>query len=158
MHYYFKEDIELEYIQELVNKLEGQENIKLYFETFGGTVNVMEFLIDFLNSLGNKIEVVLTGFVYSAGTKILTDYTGKLTISPEIDMMLFHKWDRQIYTLRKDSDNKYLTKQSEKRNKDFAKKLKQKRILNKEQLKRFKKGEDIRLYTKDILKLKLNNG
>lgn len=155
MHHYFKEDIELEHVQALVDKLQGHENVKLYFETFGGTITVMDFLIDFLNSLGDKVEVVLTGFVYSAGTKILTDYTGKLTISPEIDMILFHKWDRKIYTLRKDWEDKFLTKQSEKRNEDFAKKLKKKRILNKKQLKRFNKGEDVYLFTEDILKLKL---
>lgn len=54
----------------------------------------MEFFIDFLNFLGDKIEIVLMGFVYFVGIKIFIDYIGKFIIFFEIDMMIFYKWDR----------------------------------------------------------------
>lgn len=146
MYYFFDAPINIEEVNNLVEKLEGKEDIVLYFSTEGGNLDPMRFLIRFLNSLGDSIEIVLTDELCSAGTMLLTDYTGRLTHNG-LDFILFHKWDRLVHNLRKSSivSEDILNKQDEGENKIFAKKLK-KLGLTKKQLKRFNKGKDVILY------------
>lgn len=146
MHYFFTQEIDDQSVNELIGRLEGKENIKLYFGTDGGSIDPMRCLISFFNSLGDNIEIILTDALISAGTMLLTDYKGKLN-QDGLDFILFHKWDREIYTLRKNKfvDEKLLVKQTDYENKIFAKKLK-KLGLTKKQLKRFNKGLDVILY------------
>lgn len=155
MHLYFNDDITIESVNNLVEKLEGKEDIDLWFSTYGGDCDSMDFLIDHLNSLGEKIVITLTDCLVSAGTKLLTDYKGRLKTN-DLDFILFHKFDREHYTLRTQTPISYkqLRKQDLKGNKIFAKKLK-KLGLTKEQLKIFKSGKDLVLYKKDIKKLNL---
>lgn len=146
MYYFFNAPINIEEVNNLVEKLEGKEDIVLYFSTEGGNLDPMRFLIRFLNSLGDNIEIVLTDELCSAGTMLLTDYTGRLTHNG-LDFILFHKWDRLVHNLRKSSivSEEILNKQDEEENKIFAKKLK-KLGLSKKQLKKFNKGKDVIIY------------
>lgn len=146
MYHYFNKGIDDETVNELMDKLQGQENIKLYFGTEGGAIDPMRCLISFFNSLGDNIHIVLTDSLISAGTMLLTDYTGKLT-HDGLDFILFHKWDRLLYPLRKSSiiDELKVSSQDQENNKIFAEKLK-KLGLTKKQLKRFNKGKDVILY------------
>lgn len=150
MHHYFNKAIDEETVNELMDKLQGQEDIKLYFGTEGGSIDPMRCLISFFNSLGDNIEITLTDSLISAGTMILTDYKGKLT-TDGLDFILFHKWDRLSYRLRTDStvSDEKLSQQDEQNNKIFAKKLK-KLGLTKKQIKKYNKGKDVVLYKKQF--------
>lgn len=156
MHYYFEDSINTETVNNLVEKLEGQEEINLWFTTNGGEISAMKFLIDFLNSLEDKITVTLTDRLVSAGALLLTEYKGKLKIR-DLDFMLFHKIDIEGYSLRKEyePDHKILVKQCEEDNKIFAKNL-EKIGLTKKQINKFNKGKDVVLYQKDFKRLKVN--
>jgi len=155
-NYLFKDEITLETVNDLIEKIQDKEKINLWFSTNGGDCEDMAYLISVFNSLGKKITITLTGEVCSAGTDLLIDYTGKLKISKNIDYMLFHKADRYILMLRKSGiSSKKLLKILEEDNKKYLKKLVNKGILNKKQLIQFNNGKDVILYKKDILKLKL---
>jgi hypothetical protein len=157
--YYFKDDINLETVNNLVEKLQGFEGkIELYFSTCGGEITPMKFLIKFLNSLGDRITVTLTDIVMSAGTFLLLDYTGKLKIDYEnLDCVLFHFIDREVYSLRSGGavSDKVLISQVAKMNEVLAEKIKNKGLLTDKQLKQFNKGKDVVLYQDAILKWKL---
>lgn len=151
MHYYFEDTINVTTVNDLIEKLEGKDNITLYFSTEGGDISPMICLIDFFNSLEENIEIVLTDALISAGTMLLTDYKGKLR-QEGLDFILFHKWDRLVYTLRKSSlvDESVLIEQTANDNIKFAKKLKE-LGLNKKQIKQFNNGKNVILY-KDSFK------
>jgi len=154
MHYFFNDSINKESVNNLIERLEGQEDIKLYFGTDGGSIDPMRCLVSFFNSLGDNIEIVLTDELLSAGTLLLTDYTGKLSYDG-LDVILFHKWDRLTYTLRKSHliSEDFLVKQTNKENKKFAKKL-EKLGLSKKQIKRYIDGKDVILFKSDFKTLK----
>ena len=152
--YYFEDDIHKDSVNELVERLWDKDKVKLYFATFGGEVDSMKYLIDVLNDKKN-LTVVLNSYLGSAGTLLLTEYTGKLKILPTVEYFLFHKFDREVYTLRKQKvNNSKLLKFTEEENKIFAEKLKQKEILTDKQIKQFLKGEDVIIYREQILKFK----
>jgi len=155
MHYIFNEGITVGSVNRLMEKLEGEEKIVLWFSTDGGNIDPMRCLIRFFNSLGDNIEIVLTDELCSAGTMILTDYTGKLT-QDGLDFILFHKWDRLVYTLRKSCiiNESKMNEQDGNNNKNFSKKLK-KLGLNKKQLKKYKQGKDVILYKEDFKQINL---
>jgi ATP-dependent protease ClpP protease subunit len=157
MHnYYFDKEIAKETVNELVDRLQSQDDeINLWFSTDGGDCEAMEYLISVLNSFGDKITVTLCGQVHSAGLDLLTDYTGKLKISDRVDYFIFHKENRLLGITDK-NHRKKLKKQSEEHNKIFAEKIKNKGLLTEKQLKRFNKGKDIHVYKKQILKWKIN--
>jgi hypothetical protein len=156
MHYYFDDKIEKDNINNLIEKIDVDEEVHLFFSTDGGHYNVMMYLIDFLNRKDN-ITVHLTEIVQSAGCFLLTDYSGKLVIEDGVDYFMFHAVDMQRYTLRKDGyiDEDILVKQIEVVNKNFAKKLKQKGILTDKQIKQFNKGRDVIVYSEQIKKWEL---
>jgi hypothetical protein len=152
--YYFNDDINIETVNNLVEKLQGYEGkIELYFSTYGGEIPSMRFLIKFLNSLGDRITVTLTDIVMSAGTLLLLDYTGKLKIDYEnVNCILFHFIDREGYSLRSGGtvSEKVLVSQVVEMNKVLAEKIKNKGLLTDKQLKQFNKGRDVVAYQEQI--------
>lgn len=157
--HYFLDSIELAPVQELIDKLETLDgNIDLFFETDGGLTDVMDYLVHYLNKRKKDITIYLIGELASAGTKLLTDYKGKIILHEGLDLIMFHKWDRKIYTLRKSNfiDNSILIKYTEELNVKFAKKLK-KLGLTDEHLKMYSDGKDVVLYKKDFNQLNINN-
>jgi len=149
MYYLFDEEITVESVNNLMEKLEGQEDINLWFSTHGGLTSAMRCLVEFFNSLKDNIKITLTNCLCSAGVDLLLDYKGSLTYK-DLDYILIHKGDRQTYNFRKDDciDEKILLAQDKKENKRYFKKLK-KLGLTEKQLKRFKQGRDVVLYEKD---------
>jgi hypothetical protein len=147
MYIYFEDPIEKEFINTLIEKIDIEDEVHLYFATDGGYYDVMKFFVDFLNTKEN-ITIHLIECVQSAGTMLLTDFKGKLIIEEGFDFFMFHKFDRQIYTLRKNSycDDKLLVSQTDELNKNFAKKLKKKGILTAKQIKQFMQGKDVVVY------------
>jgi hypothetical protein len=156
--YYFDNEITVESVNELVEKLQAvQGEIELWFSTNGGSSSVMAFLLSFLNHRKEGITVVLTNKCYSAGADILIFFEGKIRIV-ELDAVLFHLTDREQYSFRKDDytvNHKILAKQDKKYNIDFAKKIKEKGLLTDKQLKQFNKGKDVVVYAKQIKKWKI---
>jgi len=118
----------------------------------------MDYLIHYLNKRKNEITVYLIGEIISAGTKLLTDFKGKIILHEGLDFIMFHKWDRKIYTLRKSNfiDNSILVKYTDEENKKFSKKLK-KLGLTKKQLKKYNKGKDVVIYKENFNQLNINN-
>jgi hypothetical protein len=156
MHYYFDDKIEKDNINNLIEKIDVDEEVHLFFSTDGGHYNVMMYLIDFLNRKDN-ITVHLTEVIQSAGCFLLTDYNGKLVVEDGVDYFMFHATDMQRYTIRRDGyiNDDILIEQVEKVNKNFAKKLKQKGILTQKQIKQFNKGKDVIVYAEQIKKWEL---
>ena len=92
MHYYFKQEISTESVNNLVERLEQAEGeINLYFSTNGGDSTAMSFLISFFNSIADRLTITLTNDVWSAGTQVLYEYKGKIELDlDELDSVLFH--------------------------------------------------------------------
>ena len=157
--YYFSDDINVENVNTLVEKLQAVEGkIRLYFSTDGGDPSSMNFLLNFLNSRKEYITVVVTDRCYSAGVDIFVLFEGRIEIE-DLDCMLFHVMDRQRYSYRVDgytSDPKILAKQDKEYNINFAKKIKKKGLLTDKQLKQFLNGRDVIVYKKQFEKWKLN--
>jgi len=151
-NYFFSQDITIDNINNLVGKLESSEGkFNLYFATDGGSPEAMTFLIQYMNTREDEIEVTLTDAVMSAGTKMLTDFKGKINISDGLDLVMFHMWDRESYSLRKGfANDKLLTSQDFEENKKFAKKLKNKGLLTDKQIKQFLAGKDVIVYKEQI--------
>lgn len=145
MTYIFEEDITLESINGLLEKLDQID--VLYFSSTGGTVSYMKVLIDALNKR-EDIEVHLFDSICSCATFFLTDYKGKLN-TDRMEVVLFHKIDIQTYQLRKTvfNDKQYLEDLKED-NKEYRAKIK--KFLTKKQLKKFDKGKDVVVYKKQI--------
>lgn len=153
MYYLFNEEITEESVNSLVDKLssaEKDEKIDLWFATNGGSSSCMGFLINYFNSIKEKLTITVTEKLLSAGTSILTDFYGKIIIDlDDLDCILFHAADRESYRFRKDStfhNAKILSKQDKEYNLDFAKKIKKKNLLTDKQLKSFLKGSDVVIY------------
>ena len=144
MHYYFKQEISTESVNNLVERLEQAEGeINLYFSTNGGDSTAMSFLISFFNSIADRLTITLTNDVWSAGTQVLYEYKGKIELDlDELDSVLFHSADRETYNFRKDSticDTKILVKQDKEYNLKVAEKNKTKEIINRQTTKRLLK-------------------
>lgn len=148
-YYFFNEDINVDTVNNLVDRLQNiTGKITLFFATSGGHLDSMRYLISFLNSRKKDITVRLIDRIASAGALLLTDFEGSIVIDEGLDFILFHMWDRESYSLRVDSviSEKTLTKQDMEGNRIFAEKLKKKNILTDNQIKQFLKGKDIVLY------------
>lgn len=131
MHYYFNREITTETVNDLIDKLEHFDGeINLYFSTNGGHSPSMSFLISYFNSIKDRLTIVLTEDVWSAGVYILTDFYGKIKIDlDEMDSMVFHVADRESFNIRKDSNicnQRILAKQDKEYNKKLAEKIKNK--------------------------------
>jgi hypothetical protein len=162
MHYLFNEEITEESVNSLVEKLnsaEKDEKINLWFATNGGESSSMGFLVNYFNSIKDKLTITLTDRILSAGTSILTDFNGKVVLDlDDLDVILFHVADRESYRFRKDStfhDAKILSKQDKEYNLNFAEKIKKKNLLTEKQLKQFLKGRDVVVYKEQFKTWKL---
>lgn len=157
--YYFENEITVESVNELVEKLQAVEGeIELWFSTNGGSSSAMTFLLSFLNHRKEDITIVLTSRCYSAGADILVFFEGKIRIV-ELDAVLFHLTDREQYTFRKDDytvNFKTLAKQDKEYNLNFAKKIKEKGLLTDTQLKQFLQGRDVVVYKRQYEQWNLN--
>jgi hypothetical protein len=162
MYYLFNEEISEETVNNLVERLESadkDEEINLWFGTNGGNSSSMGFLINYFNSIKDRLTITITEKLLSAGTSILTDFEGKIILDlNDLDCILFHGADRESYRFRKDStyhDPKILSKQDKEYNINFAKKVKKKGLLTEKQLKNLLIGKDVVIYKKQFEKWKL---
>jgi len=162
MHYLFNEEISEETVNNLVEKLESaekEEEISLWFGTNGGNSSSMGFLVNYFNSIRDRLTITITERLLSAGTSILVDYKGKIILDlDDLDCILFHGADRESYRFRKDStyhDPKILSKQDKEYNINFAKKVKKKGLLTEKQLKNLLAGRDVVVYLEQFKKWKL---
>lgn len=162
MHYLFNEEISEETVNNLVEKLESadkEEKINLWFGTNGGNSSSMGFLVNYFNSIKDRLTITITERLLSAGTSILVDYKGKILLDlDDLDCILFHGADRESYRFRKDStyhDSKILSKQDKEYNINFAKKVKNKGLLTEKQLRDLLRGKDVVVYKQQFEKWKL---
>lgn len=148
--HYFNNDITVENVNNLVEKLQTMEGkIRLYFSTDGGDPTAMDFLLDFLNSRKEDITIILTDRIYSAGADILVLFEGKIELNEHLDCILFHLLDRQKYAFRTGgytASPKIMAKQDMEYNIKFAEKIKNKGLLTDKQLKQFLQGKDVIIY------------
>jgi hypothetical protein len=154
--YYFDDDININSVNGLVEKLQAVEGkIELWFSTNGGQKDPMVYLISYLNSRREDITITLSNRICSAGTLLLSDFKGDIKIDEGLDFILFHAFDRESYSIRKDWEvlDSILTEQDLEGNKIFAKKLEKRGILTNKQIKQFFKGKSIVLYRKDFKNL-----
>lgn len=154
--YYFTEDITQESVQKLINDLHGCPQLDLYFSTNGGECTAMKILINFLNNHPD-VNVYLVGLIASAGTFLLTDYTGNLFLDEDLEAILFHQGDRPVEgQFRKTTFNtQILYDQMKEQNDKWIDKYKALGLTPKE-IKLILAGEDVVLYRKDFERLKLN--
>lgn len=160
MHYYFNREITTETVNELIDKLEQFDGeINLYFSTNGGHSPSMSFLINYFNSIKDRLTITLVDDVWSAGTQILYDFKGNVILDlDELDSILFHCADRESFNIRKDSticDQKILAKQDVEYNQKIAEKIKKKGLLTDKQLKQFLNGRDVVVYKEQFKNWKL---
>ena len=162
MHYLFNEEITEDSVNNLVEKLESadkEEKINLWFGTNGGNSSSMGFLVNYFNSIKDRLTITITEKLLSSGTSILVDFEGKIILDlDDLDCILFHGADRESYRFRKDStyhDPKILSKQDKEYNINFAKKVKNKGILTEKQLKNLLAGRDVVVYLEQFKKWKL---
>lgn len=160
MYYLFNDEITTETVNDLVSKLDTcQGDIELWFATNGGESFAMNFLVNYLNSISDRLFIVITRRLHSAGVSLLVDYEGSVKLDlDDLDSIVFHVADREIYSFRKDStyvDGKMLAKQDREYNINFAEKIKKKGLLTDKQLKEFLRGKDVVVYKEQFEKWKL---
>ncbi|AGO49497.1 hypothetical protein Phi4:1_gp084 [Cellulophaga phage phi4:1] len=155
-HYkYFSEEITEESVQELIDSLCRNNTEVLYFATNGGDTNSMEVLVSFLSD--NEIKVILTDRIASCGVDLLTEYGGSLSISRNLEYILFHLCDRSFSTTLKETvSSKVLKKDLDDYNKELLKRYKTLGLSSK-QLKKISEGKDVIVYRKDFNKLNLED-
>jgi hypothetical protein len=155
--YFFRDEITSESVQELIDILYNFQEVDLFFSTPGGELCAMTALIHYLNSRHEDIHILMTESIASAGTLLLIDFKGQVTLTEDLDYILFHTGDRLLNTTRKeDVDNKTLISQLRQFNLKFSYKL-SKLGLNEKQIKQFHSGKNVVLYRKDFNKLNLKN-
>jgi len=154
--HYFEDNITKESVQELIDHLYGCPQVDLYFSTHGGEMTAMKILIKFLNNHPD-INVYLTDMIASAGTFLLTDFTGNLFLDEGLEAILFHLGDRAVEgQFRKTTFNtQILYDQLQEENNKYVAKYKE-LGLNTKEIKRIIEGDDVILYRKDFDRLKLN--
>lgn len=154
--YHFDNPIDWESVQELIDILSQHEKIDLFFTTEGGEIAEVRVLIHYLNTRKDDIDIYLTDVIMSAGTFLLTDYQGKITLTESLDCILFHKTDRQVYTRRQQFVSiPILLEQLDNDNELMAKKFLD-LGLTKSEIKEYKEGKDVVLYRKDFNRLNIN--
>lgn len=159
MHHYFNDDITIETVNNLVDKLQAvdkEEKIELYFTTNGGCPNSIEFLVGYFNTIKDRLTITLTYYICSAGTAILEDFDGKIKIA-DLDYVMWHICDRKEYNHRTNQsyNTKIIKQQDKNTNLIFAEKIKNKGYLTDKQLKDFINGRDVYAYQEQIKTWKL---
>ena len=81
----FDDEINKETVSELVDKISSLPfKINLWFSTPGGTISLMFYLIDYLNSIKDRVTVTVFDEICSAGTLLFAYFDGAI----KIDRML----------------------------------------------------------------------
>lgn len=150
----FNDEITHKKIQTLIEYINTYEFVNLYFATNGGRLDIMSILIDFLNYRNKlkSIRVILFDFIGSAGSLILTQYKGTVYTSGLRAIML-HAPDISANIIRKDTFQKGMEQLLEDTNNLYYKDLIKLGVTD-DEIAQIKKGDDIYLFKKDILKLK----
>ena len=154
--HFFDNKINKDNVNELIDRLYDKDEIELFFSTQGGQTPSMKVLLHFLNSRHEKIKVIITDSLASAGTLLLTDFKGKIEFR-DLDFILFHVFDRERYPIRKTwgDFNDIIQKQDYEGNLKLAKKFR-KLGLTKKEIKQFLRGQDVILYKDRFKKLNIN--
>lgn len=153
--YYFRDEINDESVQDLINILVGVPSCDLFFCTPGGEMSAMKALIHFINGHPD-INIYLIDYVASAGTFFLVECNKPVYITDCLDWILFHMGDRDFGgKFRKGKiDQDILYDQLKKSNEEYATKFKKLGLTPKE-IKQYLAGEDVILYQKDFNRLKV---
>lgn len=153
----FDDEINYENTQNLIDKMSNYQFVNLYFSTNGGSLAYMIGLIDYLNRryAQGTLRVNLQEDCCSAGTLLLTSYQGPIFISESFTFFMFHLPDRQTLSHRKLEYEVGALRVLQNYNTKYAAKLKQ-LGLNKSELIKFNKGEDVYIYRDQIARLNAN--
>lgn len=110
----FDDRIDEESIQTLMNEMSQYPFVNLYLSAEGGIVSVARALVDYLNRRSQpdniSVRVFLNHICCSAGTLLLTDYTGQLYVTVDFRFFMFHSFDQLTHNIRKDDERDKLLK------------------------------------------------
>ena len=153
----FKDEIDLESVQDLIDRLSMYEYAHLYFSTNGGYISEMMILINYLNERvrANSIKVTLYDDVISAGTLLLVYYDGPIFISPMFRFFQFHAPDVMLPVTRKEVSGKIILQLLEEANKEFFSELKS-LGLNKKEMTIVEGGGDVYITRNELSRIKKN--
>lgn len=97
-------------IEDITSEFEEKDKLTLYFSSCGGNLNSLIMLVDYLNNLKIEIDIVIHGYIYSAGfftIFLLKKHNIVFTISSE---GMLHKGYMRIFTSEMlDTNKKYST-------------------------------------------------
>lgn len=153
--YHFDNEIDRDTVQEVIDDLYSCPSVDLYFTTNGGSMTSMKRLVHFLNNHPD-LNIYLVNSIASAGTMLLTDYTGNLILDEDLEAILFHQGERPVEgQFRKTTFNtQILYDQMKEQNDKWIDKYKVLGLTPKE-IKLILAGEDVILYRKDFNRLNL---
>jgi hypothetical protein len=151
----FKDEIDIESVQDLIDQISQYEYVNLYFSTNGGYISEMMILINYLNERYklNSIKVTLYDDVISAGTLLLTSYEGPLFISPMFRFFQFHAPDVLLPVTRREVSGKIILQLLEEANKEYFTELKS-LGLNKKELSIVEGGGDVFINKNELSRIK----
>ena len=151
----FKDEIDLESVQDLIDRLSQYQYVHLYFSTNGGYVSEMLILINYLNERvkSDSIKVTLYDDVVSAGTLLLINYDGPLFISPMFRFFQFHPLDLNLPVVRREAREKIINQLLEEANKEFFSELKY-LGLNKKEMTIIEGGGDVFINKNELSRIK----
>ena len=150
--HYFADGIDSNTVNELIDVLHQHEKVDLFFATPGGDISAMKVLIHYMESHPD-LMLYLTVQICSAGTLLITDYSGPIVLHEELDYFMFHVPDIDMFTTRSNGfDKKQLERIIKTNAYHESMKLTLLGFPDKE-VKKFLKGQDIYLYKIDFGRL-----
>lgn len=149
----FEDSINIESVQELIERLSVDVPTDLFFCTEGGVVKDMNALIHHLNKM-EELTVYLTGEVASCGTFLLLTCKHPIKITEDLVAMTFHQIDIMSYNLRQTSVEKGIVKMCKEDNDQIANSFLTAGILTPKQVKEFNRGKDVTILRNELKKLK----
>lgn len=152
----FNEDIYVEPIQELMDKMSQYPIVNLHFATEGGELDTMNTLVGYLNRRFEQgsLRIFLDSHCVSAGTLLLTDYMGPLYIQPTFRYFYFHAPDFMSYKLRKTMNEERIRGLLTAYNELYYEKLVNVVGLTKKQVDKIRGGDDLYIFADELNKLK----
>lgn len=155
----FNKDITEESVQELIYQLKDiQDYGILYFNTPGGDIMASESLIDFLNLfMIDKLTIVFTGIVASAGVNVMQQFEGEKCISENLDLIVVHPLDRAMGHTREPKHITNLQKYDKELAVIWFERLSSIIDFTPAEKKLYKKGKDIVIERKDFHRVKLED-
>ena len=149
----FEDDISPTTVQDLIDDIHDHDNVRLYFSTDGGMLIDTMALIDYLNSRGDSLTLILSGYLQSAGGIILEKFTGKVELSYAFEFVDLHLVDRETLNFRDKLINSKLVSSAERWNIDYINWWKKFYKLTAKEVRELKEGKDIRIYRDRIEKI-----